>query len=68
MNVFFMVRNQFIMASSGPVDINHVAIDAAIDREVIKDRRGCFNKVLTICGWWVKKVNSKDDDERLAQS
>jgi hypothetical protein len=63
MNIFFMVRNQFIMASGGPVDINHIAIDAAIDREGIKDHRECFNKVTAICGWWIKKVNSKDGDE-----
>ena len=47
-------------AMGGPIAINHLAIDAAMDREDIEDRKDCFNKVERLCEWWLNRVNRKE--------
>ena len=62
--IYFMVRYQLIMSFGGVVDINHMAVDAAIKREGIKNQKACFNKVLKICReYWIPKLNEKKDEK-----
>ena len=61
LNIFFQVRYQFIMSINGPVDLNHLAIDAAMQRKGIVGQ-GCFNKVLNLAHWWIECIRNKDGD------
>jgi hypothetical protein len=58
-NVFFTVRYQFISDSMGPIDINHQAIDLAMQRKGITDNT-CFDKVVSLSRWWIDKIRKKD--------
>jgi len=55
LKIFFMVRNQLIMGFNGPIDINHLAIDAAMRRNNITDN-ACFEKVVTLGHWWISRM------------
>ena len=60
--IYYLIRYQLILSMGGVVDVNHLAIDAAIAREKIADPK-CFNKVLKICReYWIPKLNEKKDD------
>lgn len=59
--IFLKVRYQLIMGVNGPVDINHLAIDAAMKREGIQGI-ACFNKVLILGQWWLDKIRNQDDE------
>lgn len=48
------------MGFNGPVDINHMAVDAAIRRENIRERKDCFDRVVHLAKWWIDKINNKD--------
>jgi len=61
LKIFFITRYQFIMGMNGPIDMNHLAIDSAIEREGIRDRRGCFGKLLILGRWWIERVNEKTE-------
>ena len=61
LDIFFAVRYQFIMSMNGPVDINHLAVDAAMRRAGIEGQ-ACFNKVLTLGHWWIERIRNKDGD------
>jgi hypothetical protein len=59
-NIFRIVRGQLIMGGmGGVVDINHIAIHEAMRLYRVKDRKKCFEKVLILAGWWIKKLNKK---------
>jgi len=60
-NIFFKVRFQLIMGMNGPIDLNHLAIDAAMKREGIEGL-ACFNKVLVLGRWWLDRIRSQDDE------
>ena len=63
--VFFLIRYQLIVSMGGVIDVNHLAIEAAIAREGIRDIRSCFNKVLKICReYWIPKLNPKKDEKK----
>jgi hypothetical protein len=55
LRIFLIVKNQFIMGFNGPIELNHLAVDAAIKREGISSY-GCFEKVLTLGRWWVDRI------------
>lgn len=59
-NIFYVVRNQLIMGFSGPVEINHQAIHEAMRLYKIRNRRECFEKVLTLSRWWIGEMREKD--------
>ena len=59
--IFFVVKHQFIMGFSGPVDLNHLAIDAAMRRRGIEGQ-GVFNKVLILGHWWIERIRNKDGE------
>jgi hypothetical protein len=57
-----MVQNQFIFGPGGPVDINHLAIHAAMDLFEIKNRQQCFEKVLRLARWWLERITEKSSE------
>ncbi len=59
--IFFLIRYQLIMGPESPIDINHLAIHAAINLYGIRNRRECFEKVLTLCRWWLKKIKAEEE-------
>jgi len=61
LGIFFAVRYQFIMGFNGPVDLNHLAIDAAMRRRGIEGQ-GVFDKVLTLGHWWIERIREKDGE------
>lgn len=46
--VFSMVRNQVISIGESVVDINHIAVDAAIQRLGVENASACFHKVVRV--------------------
>jgi acyl dehydratase len=46
--IYMMTREQVIVYRDAVIDINHLAVDAAIERNGIRDRRGCFEKVVRV--------------------
>ncbi len=59
LRIFFIMRTQLIMGPSGPIDLNHLAIDAAMLRERIEGRK-CFNQVLDLGQWWIDRISEKE--------
>lgn len=59
--IFLMVRYQLILGMSGPVDINHLAIDAAMNRESIFNKSDCFRRVTMLGRWWIDRISKRDD-------
>jgi len=59
LSVFMVVRNQLIMGFGGPVDINHLAIYPQMDLQQVKNRKQCFNKVLQLSRWYLKRISEK---------
>ena len=58
--IFLLVRHQLIMGPMSPIDINHLAIHAAMDLYKVQDRRKCFEAVLRVSGWWLGRLNKKE--------
>ena len=54
--IFYLIQSQFIMGEGGPVDINHLAIYAAMDLYHVKDRVECFHKVLSLTRWHIEEI------------
>jgi len=47
------------MGFDAPIDINHLAIHAAMKLSKIKDPEACYEKVLVLANYWLKKVREK---------
>lgn len=47
------------MGFEGPIDLNHLAIHAAMKLGKIKDIEACYEKVLLLANYWLKKVREK---------
>jgi len=60
LKIFFVTQYQFVMGFNGPVDMNHQAIHEAMKLYKIKNRRECFEKILTLSRWWVGKIAEKN--------
>lgn len=59
-NIFFLVRTQSIVGADGyPIDIIHQAIHEAMKLYKIKNKKGCFEKVLRMSQIWFKKMEEK---------
>ena len=58
--IFSLTRSQLIMGFNGPIDVNHLAIHSAMDLYGIKSRRKCFEKVLSLSRWWLKKISESE--------
>ena len=56
--IFFDVRHQVIMGGSGPIDLNHLAIEAAMRREGVEGK-ACFDKVCVLGRWWINRIREK---------
>ena len=61
LGIFFLVRNQLIMGSGGPVDLNHLAVYSAMDLYQVKNRIECFEKVLKLASFWIGEVLAKKE-------
>jgi len=48
LSIFFLTQGQYVMGPNGPIDINHLAVWAAIDAYGVRDRTGCFERVLNL--------------------
>lgn len=59
--VFLPVRYQFIMGEGGPVDLNHLAIEAAMRREGVGTKT-CFDKACSLGFWWINKLRERDKE------
>jgi hypothetical protein len=46
--VYLSVRGQVVSIGERVIDINHLAIEAALDRYQVKDRKKCFEQVVKI--------------------
>ena len=53
--IYLICANQLIMSMGGPIDISHLSIHAAMRLYKIQDRRGCFEKVLTLSHHFMTK-------------
>jgi len=56
--IFFPIRNQLIMYGEVPIDLNHLAVDAAMKREGVESKE-CFNKILALGQWWIERNRKK---------
>lgn len=59
--IYLVCQNQLIMSMSGPVDINHLAIHAAMRLYRIKDRRTCFEKVIKLSNHFMAKYRESKE-------
>ena len=59
LKIFRIVRNQLIVGPASVIDINHLAIHAAMDLYKVKNRKQCFEKVLHLANWWLEKIKEK---------
>ena len=60
LRIFSIVQGQFIMGIGGPVDINHLAIHAAMELYKIENRQKCFRKVLHLAHWRISNIIAKN--------
>jgi hypothetical protein len=44
--IFYTIQNQVIVAFDKVLDLNHLAVDAAMERNRIRDRKAVFDKVI----------------------
>jgi len=58
--IFNVVRNQLIVGMGGPVAVNQTAIHEAMRLYGVKNKLECFEKVMVLCRWWIKKLTKKD--------
>jgi len=60
--IFFLTQYQVIMGPRGPVDINHLAVHAAMELYGIRYMRRCFEGVLKLARWWLENIKDGNDD------
>ena len=46
------------MGMNGPIEINHMAIDLAMNRHEVKGKKPCFDKVLILGRWWIDRIRN----------
>jgi len=57
-----LTQYQVIMGPRGPVDINHLAVHAAMELYGIRDKRRCFEGVLKLSRWWLENIKDGNDE------
>ena len=55
LRIFFMVKDQYIMSSGGPVAHNQVPIYEALRMFKVENQERCLNQVVKLSGWWLQK-------------
>lgn len=55
--IYLMTRNQIIVGFDKVIDLNHLAVHAAMDLYEVKNKKECFEKVL-----WLFQEMRKDDE------
>jgi len=48
------------MGYSGPISVNHQAIHEAMRLYEIENKKDCFEKVLFMSQYWLKKMSEKN--------
>jgi hypothetical protein len=61
--IYAIVQDQVLLGFGGPVALNQIAIHMAMDLYGIKDRVGCFEKVLAVGRHFIKKYNQSKDEK-----
>jgi hypothetical protein len=59
--IFAIVRHQFIVGMGGPIDVNHLSIHEAMRLYGIKNKKECFEKVLTLSEWWLSRIRETSE-------
>jgi hypothetical protein len=54
-------RGQVIAVHNVVVDINHMAIEAAMERNNIRDRKKCFDRVCRVFHHFLKERQEKSE-------
>lgn len=44
--IYLQTRDQVLTVGDRVVSVNHLAVEASMQRNDVRDRRGCFEKVL----------------------
>ena len=60
LKIWSIVKDQYIMGMNGPVTLNQNAIHNAMSLYEVKNRKECFEKVLGLGHWWVKRVRENE--------
>jgi hypothetical protein len=60
--IFGIVRYQLVMSMNGPVDLMQTAIHETMRLYKVKNKRSCFEKVLALGQWWIKKLKEGSDE------
>lgn len=62
--VYMLVRNQVILSPSGEiVDLNINAVNAVMDIYDVKDKKGCFEKVLRLFYHFQEQNKNRNKEE-----
>ena len=57
--VFMMVRHQHIMGPAGPVTLNLAALQLAFDLVGVKDKKGCYDRVVRMYANHLDKIQTE---------
>lgn len=58
-NIFFQVRDQYIMGNDGPIALMHGALHSQMELRKIKDREDCFDKVVFLSKYDLMKSRGR---------
>ena len=58
--VFMGVRYQLIIGFNGPVDLNHLAIEATQRREGVEGKE-TFTRVCRLGFWWIERMRESKE-------
>ena len=62
LEIFFLTQYQLIMGPKGPIDINQLAVHAAIDLYGARNPRECFSKAMKLSKWWIDRMGDGHDN------
>jgi len=58
-SIFFQVRDQWIMGFDGPIALMHSAVHSQMELRGIKNKEQCFDKVMYLSKYDLKKSREK---------
>lgn len=62
--IYFVVCDQYIMSQGGPMSLNQVAIHEAMRLYKVVDKKGCFEKVVSLGRHIIAKEAEKAEEAR----
>ncbi len=57
--LFYLVKNQYIILESGPIDIMHEPIHSVMNLYEVRNKRECFEKILIMSASWLERLRDK---------